>query len=162
MSLRFIRYRLVCFRNMNLKSLGDGAFLFLIVDVIKYLFTFGGMDVKELRIGNLIYNGINEVFSVNGETINNFNVGQAILGSFKPIPLTEEWLIKLGFEEYSGMLYISVPEEYGGHIAKYKNQDNVRLEGCDDGQVGIDILYVHQLQNLYFALTGKELECKEA
>ena len=55
---------------------------------------------------------------------------------------------------------MSVPNEYGGEITGYindKNELSVILEGCDDGSIGNKIKYVHQLQNLYFALTGEEL-----
>lgn len=55
------------------------------------------MNINELKIGNWIYNGIGETFQVNRETINNFYAGQALLGVFKPIPLTEEILLKCGF-----------------------------------------------------------------
>ena len=67
----------------------------------------------------------------------------------KPIPLTEEWLLKFGFEKDNGY---------------YFNGSIIMIEFCDEGfheavidNTGISFKHVHQLQNLYFALTQKEL-----
>ena len=75
---------------------------------------------------------------------------------FDPIPLTEEILLKCGFtyikETFSyhdkfHNIYISTIGEF------------VFSPFCsNDGDCLIKIQYVHQLQNLYFALTGQELE----
>jgi len=78
----------------------------------------------------------------------------------EPIPLTEEWLIKFGFENY-GFLFLRYSIE------------NILVVDLEDFTSGInehdvfwllnkDMLYVHQLQNLYFALTGKELTIHKA
>jgi len=62
---------------------------------------------------------------------------------FSPIPLTEEWLLKFGFTENS---YYNLKSTGGtDYIFGYKKQNYTSLR------------YVHQLQNLYFALTGEEL-----
>jgi hypothetical protein len=73
----------------------------------------------------------------------------------EPIPLTEEWLLKFGF-----------------HLDPYKNFElnnininrlNFKLtifEDDDRYDIPIKTKYVHQLQNLYFALTGEELIIK--
>ena len=83
---------------------------------------------------------------------------------FEPIPLTEEWLLKFGFTldcEYTPY----------GKAEIYRNDDmDVVLSGvfkgvnipyvCDDSFI-VNVKHVHQLQNLYFALTGEELEVKK-
>ena len=69
--------------------------------------------------------------------------------SYEPIPLTEEWLVRFGFEYSdlngdSGLWKIPPFQIYGKYnqfIYDYK----------------LDVNYVHQLQNLYFALTSEEL-----
>ena len=119
------------------------------------------MEVKELRIGNLIkhegveieINGI-QMFSVYwGEK----NVAPIRFG-FEPIPLTEEWLLNFGFEH-------SKPNYW------FKNDNKLRFSlidnnlhcsmGDDDWGILYNRLnYVHQLQNLYFALTTQELTWK--
>ena len=73
------------------------------------------------------------------------------------IQLTEEWLLKLGF--------VTCYDDYEGEVRQYIKypiiwvaSDHYRIynQWCFD----YEIKYVHQLQNLYFALTGKELKLK--
>lgn len=75
---------------------------------------------------------------------------------FIGIPLTEEWLIKLGFTLSNthnmfydlGKLTINMPDQFHKKGRVYFNSWAI-----------IDHMpeFVHQLQNLYFALTGEEL-----
>jgi hypothetical protein len=120
------------------------------------------MKAQELRIGNLIqtdYAGILEVININSEGFGYVDVriptfkaiGRHELKYCQPIPLTEDWLIKLGFYEaqwgyYSfGELVINVD----GHV--YFGETETWIA---------EIHFVHQLQNLYFALTNEELICQ--
>ena len=68
---------------------------------------------------------------------------------FEPIPLTEEWLLKFGFKKDK------VDETY------YKDNFEIMLPNFFQYKISLisDALvkHVHQLQNLYFALTGQEL-----
>lgn len=82
-------------------------------------------------------------------------------------PLTEEWLIKFGFEDTTKKLYHPAPNhkafEFNHvHIKVYNDRQHGNKTWYYD-QVLIDakIEHVHQLQNLYFALTGSELTIKE-
>ena len=68
----------------------------------------------------------------------------------KPIPLTEEWLERFGFVYKNGYGY---KFKYGWISRKDKYWSYYSLM--------IKIYYVHQLQNLYFALTAEELTIKE-
>lgn len=65
-----------------------------------------------------------------------------------PIPLTEEWLLKFGFGKENGY-----PYKFPNGVLKIRN--GVYFFKHND--IEIDLHFVHQLQNLYFALTGKEL-----
>ena len=72
---------------------------------------------------------------------------------FQSIPLTEEWLLKFGFEydnETSGWDNEKLSSDYDSEIECY-----YILFYVDNS-----IKYVHQLQNIYFALTGEELTIK--
>lgn len=126
------------------------------------------MEAKELRIGNWILNGINEEFQVNGITIDYFELGQSMFGEFKPIPLTEEWLIKFGFDkninemQVDGIemkLQISGYDRDGSWFSSCGTMDGglVVLCLCRGNYFSNNIMYVHQLQNVFFALTGEEL-----
>ena len=84
------------------------------------------------------------------------------LDLFEPIPLSREWMLKLGFE-IGGVedLEWEHPSVEGFLLAGINWADAEWPEyQFLNYRVGKDILhihYVHQLQNLYFALSGKEL-----
>jgi len=111
------------------------------------------MKATQLRIGNITSLGIvflinQDVFSVidsKGDWFKN------TLTEIKPIPLTEEWLIKLGAkkDKIDNTYYLSQLEIMLPNFFRYKTSIISRID------------YVHQLQNLYFALTGEELKQQE-
>ena len=71
------------------------------------------------------------------------------------IPLTEEWLIKFGFEKtWFGYENIST----GIEIEPLKNGDYTICINANEYHVGENFKYVHHLQNIHFALKNKELE----
>ena len=80
----------------------------------------------------------------------------------QPIPLTEDWLLKFGFKETfqnkdSG--YIELKLWDGKNLFEVDIDDESTLFYLNNNRVG-NIKYVHQLQNLYFALTAKELKLR--
>lgn len=126
------------------------------------------MEANELRIGNWIdYNGKHAYITAVGKKSVIIELGTVIndhsaytesknpnLDEINGIPLTEEWLLKFGF-------------------IKVLDYPCFRLDGLQiefngfDSQWGSGLLdektvtkYVHQLQNLFFALKGKELTLK--
>jgi hypothetical protein len=80
----------------------------------------------------------------------------------RPIPLTEEWLMKFGFENISDGNYNQWQKDTPGKptIELIRRYSREHFEVYSYKQLGIDTLYVHQLQNLYFSLTGEELTVK--
>ena len=114
------------------------------------------IDIKELRIGNYVLSGCNELEKIDG-IISKDNTGGYLIETLKPIPITAEWLLKLGFDPF----YIN------GKLTHYRiNSYFIRYDGQDfyfelgKGMI-IEVIYIHQLQNLYFALIQKELEYNE-
>ena len=85
------------------------------------------------------------------------------------IPLTEDWLLKFGFvKSWSCMDYDRYNKE-GFNMLKDYGEQCIKLPRDKGGYIHlncgyydneIDFDYVHQLQNLYFALCGTELEIK--
>jgi hypothetical protein len=80
----------------------------------------------------------------------------------RPIPLTEEWLKKFGFEgkinniSLCGNFYLGYDPEYHRHkMALWYQKGSWCFSHTEQFTV---LKYVHQLQNLYFALCGQELE----
>jgi hypothetical protein len=108
------------------------------------------MNRNELRTGNLVHiNGeVHQLQTVGQWLHTDQTVDEVPISVLQPIPLTEEW-----FE---------------------KTKDNWTLDEASDEhyEFSVDLIqccqilkkelkYVHQLQNLYFALTGEELEFKD-
>ena len=116
--------------------------------------------VNELRFGNLVSDThASDTFSAK---VNKITDSRVYYGSFhshpndlKPISLTEEWLIKFGFKKtWFGYENIST----GIEIEPLKKGDYTICINANEYHVGESFKYVHQLQNIYFALTNKELE----
>ena len=112
------------------------------------------MAVKITAIGNPIES--NYIFATGNHVADEYG--------FNPIPLTEEWLTKLGFEKDYDETYTIQTGRQAFRICPAEDnymlyQHDVGLRWCSIHD-GPD--HVHQLQNLYFALTGEELTLKES
>lgn len=111
------------------------------------------MEARELRLGNFvsIQEGHIEF------PLTKWRFERVLNGYYEvePIHLTEEWLVKFGFEK-TGHYHWNGPVYF--ELAGYKDGTFVNAINCNEYHNGEPIKYVHQLQNLYFALTGKELE----
>ena len=119
------------------------------------------MKPQELRVGNLIsfkgkWNGEVEEIKSGSISIKD-NEGIFPYDAFEPILLTEEWLLKYGFKQYETVgikthNYIKGNFKFNSAVLWVAEYKGIHIEN--------KILYVHQLQNLYFALTGEELKLK--
>lgn len=119
------------------------------------------IPVKELRIGNYVNHkteGLSRVTEIEshenqiGVTPLSFNNYVFMCAEIKPIPLTSEILEKCGFKKDKDGIYLFLNVLYWLDIGylQIANQYMAILNApCQ---------YLHQLQNLIFALTGKELE----
>jgi len=114
------------------------------------------MKANELRVGNYIYYD-NQLMEVDHSEITDLYF-QEDCPFHKPIPLTEEWLDKFGFK-------VNDCENYQTEYKYQLNNPFIILDRKDGyfyiDATNLEIKYVHQIQNLYFALIGEELEIKE-
>ena len=118
------------------------------------------MKSSDLRIGNLVDlgNRIAKVTEINhlACVVVDLEETQDTIEDYervKGIILTEEWLLNFGFEKNNNNQFILMK----GSVDILFNKD---LNGwtCDGINFSINMTeHVHQLQNLYFALTGEEL-----
>lgn len=76
-------------------------------------------------------------------------------GSYDGILLTEEWLLNFEFENRGHYWFQKI-----GVVIGYITKDDVFQYEINHDMGVVDIKYVHQFQNLYFALTGQELTVK--
>jgi hypothetical protein len=140
------------------------------------------MKAEELRIGNYVYeNGTaRKIYSldVGGETAYRINdipivkkTGLTLDGEqvFKPIPITEEWLLMIGFKltsfsktthKYYLLDIDNDPDTYSPFFYSKDGTDVELLTAAEEANI-TTCKYLHELQNLYYALTGYELKLKQ-
>lgn len=136
------------------------------------------IEANELRIGNIVkvehymsHNGIAQITSFTGDIChwkcrNNItpDMGWLVSGSkcddIDPIPLTPEILEKAGFEEYAFgyTLQLGLFKKGFRWIAQDLLGNPLEMPFLRIDTWSCEIYYVHQLQNLYWCLVGKELE----
>jgi hypothetical protein len=117
------------------------------------------MKANELRIGNWVNNYRGNPEKMEASEISEFYDGEILDPSgentfISAIPLTEEWLLKFGFVSNP---YQDRYENEEIHVECNKTRDSTELWIIKYSH----IKYIHSLQNLYFALTGKELEYEQ-
>jgi hypothetical protein len=124
------------------------------------------MKANELRIGNLVwedYGGVYEVLMISPNSVDLIKPlmsvsGRYDLNSIKPIPLTEEWLIKFGFKKHYGERNHLLYSRPGLTLVRYENEFNGYWLKYYHSNKFNNIKHVHQLQNLFIALTGEKLK----
>ncbi|MBE4949931.1 hypothetical protein [Chryseobacterium culicis] len=135
---------------------------------------------QELRLENLVtdssgrifkvmelLSGYLRVYSEKKDWLNSQNKAYIDL---EPIELTEDWLLKFGFEKHNDG---SVSSQYSYGLNPVTHDYLIYLIWIKDPirsdlpkypfylNGHFEMKTVHQLQNLYFALTGEELTIKE-
>jgi hypothetical protein len=126
------------------------------------------MKANELRIGNYYYGDVlfpseynvitaNDLVELDSDPLDDY---------YQPLPLTEEWLIKFGFIKVGSewklfpcfeVQIIAFNEDNYNGVMFYTRTIHTDYTPIYCGNY---INYVHQLQNLYFALTNEELTMK--
>lgn len=141
------------------------------------------IKASELRIGNIVWESSS--FTPSPEGYEEIVVGaindidKVVLDSqnniysydyLYPIPLTPEWLRKFGFTTLDAETDIEVwgfdDESNGEEFSIVSDGIDTQLPLYFEYDLGYrnvrkEIKHVHQLQNLYFSLTGEELTIKE-
>lgn len=136
------------------------------------------MEAKDYRLGNLVIithegnSSIVEVTALGGGYIsvkNNEREWTVKDPLIKPIPLDEGWLIKFGFEKKGETFVKYMKPDFIIEINKQGTShwfpwitERAEMASMNDNVISLNFIdNVHQLQNLYFALTGQELLEKE-
>ena len=131
------------------------------------------MKAEELRKGNWVSDGrrVGFVITTNKKTCTikmPVSTLKMAVEEVEPIPITEEWLLDFGFEK---IIFDSDETGYGeNYVLQINKKTKIVFE--DDMSFGIEscmldtnwldldfdkLRGVHELQNLYFVLTRKEL-----
>lgn len=120
--------------------------------------------IQEVDFGNAVECHIN-LEHINQDPNAYYDTYSQFFRFIRPIPLTEEILIKAGFEigGYNLVeithpkfprLFFVLGEEFKSIWWNYNISGT--FKECESSQ--IEIIYLHQLQNLYFTLTGEEIK----
>ena len=119
------------------------------------------LRAQDLRIGNLVIINQNTEFEKVHEVIwHDLGLDKT---PFAPIPLTEQWLLRGGFVKKENKYESTSLCLIRNGLSK-TDWFNVysHISGDFYSKYPITtVTYVHQLQNLHFALTGQELEFKD-
>jgi hypothetical protein len=123
------------------------------------------MEAKELRIGNIICYKNKATVTLDLSDFNEICQNEEFLDFISPVALTEDWLLKFGFEKNINK------DQIDGIEMHFQIDDKTYFSSCGKLGGGLVVLclcrgnyfannleYVHQLQNLCFALSGEELE----
>ena len=118
------------------------------------------MEVKELRIGNKIWRPCcyDEVLEIRENGIIGLDSLRGLIPyrEIEPIPITDELLLKIGFEQCGYIFKALFIEMYEVTNGWHLHVDNDKFETA----IALTIKYLHQLQNALYLVTGKELEIK--
>ena len=125
------------------------------------------MKAKELRIGNCVNIGLKarnlrtDYDTITASGLMDLQTNKESSSFiYEPIPLTEEWLVKFRFERTSyGRVFKGFHLEASSRVLATDVLSGFSYEQVVDEKY-LRILYVHQLQNIYFALTNEELIIK--
>lgn len=136
------------------------------------------LKASELRIGNLVLDPVrNKIGSIDEikrhpscerdyDYLLKVKLENALFSPseyfdyFKPIPLTEEWLVRFGFEKKNSFEFESPCTVFYIEKSSIGDYEFCKKPQYDEFGWLKTIKYVHQLQNLYFALIGEELTIK--
>ena len=123
------------------------------------------MESKEFRKGNIVYNSKLDILKkgyieIEARYIYEIAVKESGQGYrdyvdyFEYVPLTKNWLKRFGFKkgsDFIGNYYLLKDPQF---CIYYDNDCFTYIDG------GIEVKYLHQFQNLFFALRNEELILK--
>jgi hypothetical protein len=113
------------------------------------------MKPNDLRVGNWIFDVEGYVYQIQG-----YEIYVNLVEDYTPIPLTNEWLEMLGFEY--NKYYQNFRIKAGDYFNSIKYIDGEWCYNNDQSDAGCyfvtTVQYVHELQNLYFAINKEELK----
>lgn len=108
------------------------------------------MKANELRIGNYVY----ALKSSSEPIIIGDDYNLYLSRDYQPIPLTEEWLLKMGFKgrvDFKWNNNVGIQIVDNKYYFAFKDLSNVLFHSV------IECKDVHQVQNVYYSLTNEEL-----
>ncbi len=136
------------------------------------------IDANDLMLGNYVntIDGISKVVSLrldyNPICINKRYVGGESYSDLEPIPISEDWLTKLGFEKQVMSYSKNIDFFGGGRRLSFSGDYLYIIDSEKQNTIPTDIVVlwnkdvmkefsIHKLQNIYYLLTGEKLTIKQ-
>jgi hypothetical protein len=128
------------------------------------------IQANELRVGNLVCFTNNRTKEIHNHVLLLKDFGKSFLNKVEPIHLTPEILEKAGFVKISDRNFYHWTLKFSGIADNGSNKYIISgMHHKDSLPIVVaftvngfwaskNMEYLHQLQNLYFALTGEELQ----
>ena len=120
------------------------------------------IDARELRIGNHVldvHERVAIISTISDASVRlssrNYHYDSFNCSEIRPIPLTEEILMRCGAENLINSATGRTSFDIGSLM--FENEEGGFCVFGSEWTIGKPFYYLHQLQNLYFALTGEEL-----
>jgi hypothetical protein len=113
------------------------------------------MKPNDLRVGNWIFDVEGYVYQIQG-----YEIYVNLVEDYTPIPITNKWLERLGFERNKYYQNFRIKAgEYFNSIKYFEGEWCYNNDQSDAGCYFVTtVQYVHELQNLYFAINKEELK----
>jgi len=129
------------------------------------------MKTQELRIGNYVQQAtelntfilkVETIYKKKIEVLYNSGITTLKSGDVQGIPLTRSILLACGFDEIGLYENVYKKDNIRIHADKTGKTDTILfvMFNDDDSIFSKELSYLHQLQNLFFILTGKELDVR--
>lgn len=116
------------------------------------------LKASDLRIGNLLFKPYSdEAVIVDIAILTVINNKAANIDNYRPIPLTEEWLLNFGFESDTYANFNITIDSEIFLTASFYDYECTKFKFLTASDLITPVKFVHQLQNLYVALIGEEL-----
>lgn len=131
------------------------------------------IEAKDLRIGNWMYGSVRTTEPMQVTSIDKTvcKIGEYLTGyeHVNPIPLSSEILHKFGFEimpldKNENSYHANSEKNFGNPVLYFNKYQYIKTNGAFNyvfiDKIRFECKFLHQLQNLYYALTLTELTVK--
>lgn len=113
------------------------------------------MKATELMIGNWVklFSCEDFIEEIGKEYIETTSFRKVSIKDVSGIPLTPEWVERFGFELNKDGVFV-----LNKFCIEDREAEENRFGSWMNNNYLMEVKFIHQLQNLYFAITGKELK----
>jgi len=120
------------------------------------------MDAHELRIGNIVGHKDGSWFVVTEDQFKTPSFWESFYGSYQGVPINEYWASSLGLQVKLSSFITYVEDSQGNNneftLLNSVDEDNSEIWIVQYNEHSLKrVQYVHQIQNLFFAISDYEL-----